>query len=160
MLLWLDIPYVFPLFTLCFPPPCIPMPVCSPLVTFPICLSLVFFHTYIRLVNHVCFCSSYIDYYCQSPTCIWLKSQTSQYFLASGTIWLSNLCLSTSHKPRNYFCGTLWFCDFPMVHWECMYLHTFKILGLWQKAGTVHKLKPLSRTPSYLETTRPNLCIG
>ena len=41
-----------------------------------------------------------------------------------------------------------------------LYLHTFEIPELQQKAGVVHKLKPLSRIPSYLETARPNLHVG
>ena len=62
------------LFTLHFPapvfspshiflPPHIPMPVCSHLVTFPICLPLVFC-VHIWLIDHVCFCSSYIGFNC------------------------------------------------------------------------------------------------
>ena len=100
MLLWLNIPYVFPPFTPCFSPLHIPVPIHSCLVTFPIHLSLVFFHTYIRLVNHVCFSSSYIDYYCQSPTCVRLKSRASRYFLASRNY--------STLDPLLFICARAW----------------------------------------------------
>ena len=70
------------------------------LVTFPIHLSLVFFRTYIRLVNHVCFCSLYIDIYYQSPTQVQLKSHTSRDFQPPETIQLLILCLWLWASPE------------------------------------------------------------
>ena len=100
-------PAVYPIYLT----PRIPMPVCFCLVTFPVHSSLVFFHAYIRLINHVCFCSLYIDFYCQSPTCVWPKSHTSWYFQPPETIWLSNLCSFDFAQARKLFPqhpSTLW----------------------------------------------------
>ena len=64
------------------------------------------------------------------------------------------------HEPGNYFHGT--FDSVTSLRslgsaYTCIQL---EIPGLRQKAGTVHKLKPLSRNPFISGTTRPNLCVG
>ena len=87
----LDIPYAFLMFTLHIPLHVFAMPIHFHLVTFPIRLSL-FFHAYIRLIDHVCFCSSYINIYCQSPTHVQLKSHASGYFQPLETIRLLTFC--------------------------------------------------------------------
>ena len=103
----------------------------SHLVTFPIHLSLVFLHAYMTHQSCMFWHATVrmLTTIVNLLLTFQLKSHASRYFLASGTIQLSNLCPSTSHVPGNYFCSTLRLCDFPMVHWEHIYLHTFKIPG-------------------------------
>ena len=110
-------------------------------------------HIYIRLEKHVCFASSYInfDIYCQSPTHIQLKPHTPQYLLDFRSYSTLDPLLFDLCKPRNYFHST--FNSATSLQslgstYTCIQL---EIPGPRQKASTVHKLKPLSRTPSHLE---------
>ena len=124
------------------------------IVTFSNWLSLDFLpHICISLINPVCFCSSYINFVSYPPLMLNLSLPSSIFPASRNYPWLSKPCLLTLPISRNYFHNTLQLHDFWKVPRNVLHLPMFKIPGLQQKASAVHELKPLSRTPSYLETT-------
>ena len=80
-----------------------------------------------------------------------LKSHTSRYLPDSGSYLTLDPLLFDLCKLGNHFHSTF---DSATSLWSLGSTYTciqHEIPGLQQKAGAVHKLKPLSRSPSYLE---------
>ena len=126
------------------------------------CSALDFRCAYIRLVKHVCFASSYIDFdYCLSPTHTCLKSSA---LLMSSELWkLLNprfALLSTCAYPEDYFCGTFDSTTSLRLLGSAYTCIQLEIPGLRQKAGAAHELKPLSRHPSTPEPRDPTYVLG
>ena len=114
------------------------------------CSALDFRCVYIRLIKHVCFASSYIDFDLLS---LLLTLDLSLPHYSTSSILRKLLdpqftLLSTCAYPEDYFHGTFDSAtSLRLLGSACTHIQ-LEIPGPQQKASTAHELKPLSRHPS------------
>ena len=107
-------------------------------------------HMYISLVCHVCLPSLYINFDSTIIVILHLRSTwvfCLSIFLASGNCLTLEPLLFDFTPNQKLFPQYQQHYDFPVTCGKHIHLHIFEIPGLWQKASTVHKLKPLSIPP-------------